>query len=388
MKKERLPKQLYTVMKKISIIILALIPNLIFSQSNLSTTIEFANQITFSEKKDSLQFAKMIEKGVQEFITFPEKQIFYLKRDSILVESFPNKNGPSNNILIRTNKSIEKLDISSGNKMKWVHPLVISKYRKFKNYKRISKEDKNILGYDCKAFIVTSRFGWHKIWISNIKLNNVGIVSPDILVDGNLILKRVTFKNDGIQEDSEAISFINSESDNLGKLIEEHLIHDIKDKYLPIPENIQFSNKPIKKGALVDNYKFRNVLKDGIINLHEVTSLKEFTLLEFWGTWCIPCLLANEKIQELKKLCGDEKLSIISINAKDRNIGKLKKVIEKKRMNWKHGYATEKILGVFNNNGTYPKLVILNKKNKVLFIGNPNVDYAKIKSIINIDDCP
>lgn len=374
-------------MKRIGTILLTIIPVLIFSQNNLSIAVEFANQLTFKEIDDSLRFVKQFEmagKEIRDLSTLPKKQKFSLKGDSIVIESFFNKNELANDILVITNKSIERLDVTSGSKMKWFHPLIISRYRKFKNYNRISNEDKNILGYDCKAFMVTSKYGWHKIWISDIKLKNAGLELPNILINRNLILKRIVYsKKDGRLEDFEAVSIINNKIKNLNKLIEEHLVQDIKDKYLPISENTLLSGKSIKKGDLVDNYKFRNVFKEELINLHDITSLKEFTILEFWGTWCLPCLLANEKIQELKKLYGGKKLSIVSINVNDRNNEKLKNVIQRKRMDWKHGYATNKIVNVFNKKGTYPKLVLLNSKNKVLFIGNPQVDLDKIKSILN-----
>ena len=58
-------------------------------------------------------------------------------------------------------------------------------------------------------------------------------------------------------------------------------------------------------------------------------------------------------------------------------------MIAKKQMDWTHGYSTEKLLKVFNRKDTYPRLVILNNENEVLFMGNPQVDFDKIKEILN-----
>ena len=180
----------------------------------------------------------------------------------------------------------------------------------------------------------------------------------------------------------EAKSIKQADNSNFKSILDEHLKIDIKEKYLPLNENKSLSVKPIKVGIQIDNYALRSVFKNDLINLYDITKQKKYNIIEFWGTWRIPCLLANKKIKHLNEIYGD-KLSILSINAHDRNISKLKKVIEEKQMNWEHGYATKKLLNVFNKKGTYPRLVILNNNNEVLFTGNPQVDLEEIKTILN-----
>ncbi|MFD1062042.1 TlpA family protein disulfide reductase [Winogradskyella litorisediminis] len=205
---------------------------------------------------------------------------------------------------------------------------------------------------------------------------------PDLIVNGFLVLKRTKHVNGSRNIDFEAKSIKKINTTNFKDILEKHLEIDIKTKYSPIDENQNLSDKSIKVGNQVDNFAFRNVFENDLIKLYDITKRKKFTIVEFWGTWCVPCLLANEKIKDLKNKYYD-KLSIFSINAHDRNISKLKKMIAKKEMNWTHGYATEKLLKVFNNKGTYPRLVILNNENEILFIGNPQVDLDKIKEVLN-----
>nr|WP_294938480.1 TlpA disulfide reductase family protein [uncultured Flavobacterium sp.] len=63
---------------------------------------------------------------------------------------------------------------------------------------------------------------------------------------------------------------------------------------------------------------------------------KQYTLLEFWGTWCGPCVAITP---ELKKIHADfgSKLNIISI-AVDEDKDRVKAYIRKNELNWKHGY--------------------------------------------------
>lgn len=376
-------------MKNKLIIIVTLLNYIVYSQNNSAFKIEFNSNIYFDSQKDSLNYFKRYEHlgsnwgtELKERFLTPEKHIVLIKKDSIIIEEFPKKVGPSKTMFIRNKKQNDMLDLSSGKKIKWNNPYVIAKYRKLKNYKRISNEDKTILNEQCEAWISKSKNGWNKIWISKKRLENSEFEYPDLIVNGFLVLKRIKHVNNGEYISFEVKSIEKIESPNFKNVLEEHLKVNIKKKYLPIKENIGLSEKPIKIGDQIDNYTFRNVFKNNLIKLYDITKQKKYTIVEFWGTWCVPCLLANEKIKELKKI-HEEKLSIFSVNAYDRNIDKLKKMIKKKQMDWAHGYATEKLLKVFNRKDTFPRLVILNNENEVLFIGNPQVDLDKIKAVLN-----
>ncbi len=376
-------------MKNKLITILTLLNYFVYSQSNSAFEIEFRGNVYFDSQKDSLNYFKRYEHlgsnwgtELKERFLTPEKQIILIKKDSIIIEEFPKKVGPSKTMFIRNKEQNDMLDLSSGKKTKWNNPYVTAKYRKLRNYKRTPNEDKTILNEQCEAWISESKNGWNKIWISKKRLEKSELEYPDLIVNGFLVLKRTKHINGSRNVDFEAKSIKKINISNFKNVLEKHMEIDIKTKYLPINENIGLSEKPIKVGKRIDNYAFRNVFNNDLIKLYDITKQKKYTIVEFWGTWCIPCLIANEKIKELQKTYED-KLSIFSINAYDRNINKLKKVIEKKQMNWTHGYSTEKLLKVFNRKDTFPRLVVLNNENEVLFIGNPQVDLDKIKTILN-----
>lgn len=372
-------------MKKIQTTIIVLFSCIVYSQNNLAFEIEFSGNVYFDNAKDSLRFSKFygkMDSEITERILTAEKQIVTIKKDSILVEEFPKKIGPSKMMFIRNSNRNDLLDLSSGKKFKWNNPYATAEYRKIKNYKRIPDEDRKILNEECEAWISKSKNGWNKIWISKVRLDNSQLEYPDLIVNGYIVLKRIKHINGDRNINFEAKSVKKIEKTNFKNILDKHLKVDIKSKYLPISVNAELSNKPIKVGNIVDNYEFRNVFKNELTELYDITKQKKYTIVEFWGTWCISCLVANKNIKELKEVYGDN-LSILSINAYDRNINKLKKMIEKKQMDWEHGYATEKLLKVFNKKGSYPRLVILNNQNKVLFMGNPRTNLEEIKVLLN-----
>ena len=63
-------------------------------------------------------------------------------------------------------------------------------------------------------------------------------------------------------------------------------------------------------------------------------SLKKYVLLDFWGTWCQPCIEGLPVLSSLANKFKD-KLSVISI-AYDNDALLVKKMIAKKNMNWIH----------------------------------------------------
>jgi len=371
-------------MKQINVVFAILSVYVAYSQNSSSFEIEFNEQLYFDTPSDSLKYYEFVEQYKdlsEELFYIAEKQIVNIKKDTIFITQFPKKNGDPKVVLIRDSKRIERLDLDSGRKIKWINPYTIKKYRKLNNYKRIASEDKTILNKPCEAWMATSKSGWNKIWISKVKLKDAQFHYPDLIVNEFLVLKH-TLNINGKNMAFEAKSIKAVDNPDFGEKLEEHLKIDIKDKYLPISDNARLNDKPIRVGNTLDNYRFRNVFENDLIQLHEITKQKQYTIMEFWGTWCVPCLLANKKIKALKQTY-DDRLSILSINAYDRNIDKLKKVIEKKQMDWEHGYATEKLLKVFNKKNQFPRLVILNNKNQVLFMGNPQVDLEEIKSILD-----
>jgi thiol-disulfide isomerase/thioredoxin/Tfp pilus assembly protein PilF len=69
----------------------------------------------------------------------------------------------------------------------------------------------------------------------------------------------------------------------------------------------------------------------------ESISLKELSgkvvVLDFWATWCPPCLESVPELNELTKKYPSEKLAVISISA-DENENQWKDFVAKKNMSW------------------------------------------------------
>ena len=153
-------------------------------------------------------------------------------------------------------------------------------------------------------------------------------------------------------------------------------------KRIDMNSNSFFGKKP---GYLIRNYNLKD-LKNSDISLFEITKKenKEYTLLEFWGTWCTPC----RKLTPSLKVLNDEnlnKLNLISI-AYDNSISNVKKYTENNKMKWTQVYVNRK-----NRENTiisglhikyYPTFILLDKSNRIIFRGAGEEALNKVKTII------
>ena len=92
----------------------------------------------------------------------------------------------------------------------------------------------------------------------------------------------------------------------------------------------------------------------------------KYVLLDFWATWCIPCMAEIPFIQEVRKNYDPKKLVIIGIS-EDRDIINLKKVISDKKMDWIHFYDKENEISRLYNVSAFPTLILLNKEGTIVY---------------------
>ncbi len=161
---------------------------------------------------------------------------------------------------------------------------------------------------------------------------------------------------------------IDSLSDNFRKL------------YFSLIKNIDVYHGR-RLGVKMKNYNLTSLTKD-TTTIKEFSKGKKFILLDFWGTWCVPCL---DLLPNFKKFHQEnDNVSIISI-ALDESIDVVKDYSEKEAMYWNHAYVDRN-----NRKGiitdlrveSYPTFILLNDKLKILYKGAGEIALENIEKIL------
>lgn len=92
----------------------------------------------------------------------------------------------------------------------------------------------------------------------------------------------------------------------------------------------------------------------------------KWVLLDFWGTWCGPCVMETPFLVEAYNKLGGEKFEMISI-ASDRNVKVVSDYVKKNEMKWTNTIALEGYAkGVLEQYGitSYPTLMLIDPDGK------------------------
>lgn len=112
----------------------------------------------------------------------------------------------------------------------------------------------------------------------------------------------------------------------------------------------------------------------------------KLVLIEFWGTWCGPCVRAMPKIQALWERYKD--MGVIVIAMTREKPGEIRGFVEE------HGYTmpiacdpSQSCIGEFAIQG-WPTSVLLDRDHKVLWRGSPSGAEAQIEKALGLESSP
>ncbi|WP_445458549.1 TlpA family protein disulfide reductase [Flavobacterium sp. HNIBRBA15423] len=128
------------------------------------------------------------------------------------------------------------------------------------------------------------------------------------------------------------------------------------------------------------NLNFKNI--DGsTMNFNEFKNKNKLIYVEFWATWCSPCIAMLPEIKRLHSECYNE-LEIINIHSeRSVDIKKIKDNIDKYQMNWINGISTIEINNNFNF-GACPKGFLFDQEgNLLIYDASPILIKEYIKNI-------
>jgi len=148
-------------------------------------------------------------------------------------------------------------------------------------------------------------------------------------------------------------------------------------------EYLKDNDKP--KGNIVGYYPLDFEAKTiDNTNLKLETYKGSYVLIDFWGTWCAPCIKALPELKEVNnQLSKSYDFKLISV-AFDSNIEEVKSFTKKHEMNWEHvfvdntQYNDNSIVAKFDIN-SFPSTILIDPSGKIV---SRNETFEAIKKIV------
>jgi thiol-disulfide isomerase/thioredoxin len=133
----------------------------------------------------------------------------------------------------------------------------------------------------------------------------------------------------------------------------------------------QFKKVGINVDDYILNYILKNLFDNTFFETKNIQIQKKYTLFDFWGTWCGPCL---KKTDEIKKIYEKHKnkLNIIGV-ANDEKDETVIAYIQKKQIDWLNTRVywkdNRKILSDLKIN-QYPTYILIDSNGKIIYRGS------------------
>jgi thiol-disulfide isomerase/thioredoxin len=361
--------------------------------ANFESGLQFFYDLYKAKEYDKKDFLELVNKFHMDTLRFSKKPLkqgfisiigFYKNKQFIIADFNRNQDFSDDikyefDINFRNNSISDNLDI--------INKLPKSEYDyefysngKIQIYKRkitlfpsANAYDRHIIISDKEARYLSS-FRFKDYWQGEQILNNTVYDFSYQALDNSfgaiyIKPKAVPFSKDDVSnlqymhytEDTIALPDGDYKIDSINRNISKLYLRKIKDK-----------NE--KYGQWVGNYFENRVIDDlenGKFSTDDIIKKKQYTLIDFWGTWCGPCQEMTPRLVAMQNKFA-AKLSIISIaNDRDKNV--VKQYVEKNKMNWTQGFAdaakNNKIFSDLALQG-YPTLILLDSKGKILLRGS------------------
>ena len=135
-------------------------------------------------------------------------------------------------------------------------------------------------------------------------------------------------------------------------------------------------------GKVMPNFTTNNTMNGDTFELDELKG--KYVLIDFWGTWCAPCIAEMPTVKEYQEKYKDE-LVVLGVNSGDTK-EKIQAFVEKNGYDWKHiltGNGTEDLVLRLNVAG-FPTKFILDPQGKILqrFVGDTVEAFDKLDEIL------
>ncbi|WP_127132579.1 TlpA family protein disulfide reductase [Pseudoflavitalea rhizosphaerae] len=129
-------------------------------------------------------------------------------------------------------------------------------------------------------------------------------------------------------------------------------------------------SEPLREGALIPEFRLR-MLDGDTVSIREIAKKNKLTLIDYWGTWCGPCVGEFPFLKQVYAQFKDKGFSILGITQNEQEQG-WRKAIDNHGINWQHGAdEVDDARGKVFRLNSIPAYTLIDQEGKVIaFIAN------------------
>jgi len=140
------------------------------------------------------------------------------------------------------------------------------------------------------------------------------------------------------------------------------------------------------EGFYAPNLRDKDVVNGTEISLSQFNG--KYILLDFWGTWCNPCIALLPYIADIHKKYKDLVIVSLATDENDKSVLRIPEFIKKYQMDWVNfcdfddepAYRPRNIYNI----STYPTTILINPEGKIIYRGSDGKIEVLIKKLKQI----
>ncbi len=109
----------------------------------------------------------------------------------------------------------------------------------------------------------------------------------------------------------------------------------------------------------------------------------KYVLLNFWASWCVPCIQKFPEIEEIRKTFPKNKLEIIFVTH-DEDSTEFVAALKKYKLIYTMIYGDQMLINCYGNKGIIPQLYLINPFGKIIYslVDENDFDLRALKKIL------
>ncbi len=110
-------------------------------------------------------------------------------------------------------------------------------------------------------------------------------------------------------------------------------------------------------------------------------------MINLWATWCGPCIKEMPELIAMQEKYGDKGFKVVGLNTDDESAEAVKAFVEKQKLNYKIGWATQEVMKEFFKVSELPGIpqsIIVNRNGNMTGVfrgGGPEVVEKMVETV-------